>query len=262
MNKTDVVSHSSEGDIVNEKRPIIAVSANIDCSHLISPHKHHRGQLIYSLRGALSVKTENKTWHVTPEYGIWIAPNEIHQIKAIKAVSYRSAFLEPDALSPRFNFSHAISIPLLFKELLNEASSINFEYQNNTAESRLHEVLFDRFCFLEPEKFSIPMPNNELLKILVKDVFLEPNSMISLKDLSQKFNVCEKTLSRKFKRETGLSFSQWKQHVCIALAVEKIKNGESLTSISFDLGYNSPSAFSTMFRRVTGMKPSQYLLSK
>ncbi|WP_163367758.1 helix-turn-helix domain-containing protein, partial [Enterobacter hormaechei] len=35
--------------------------------------------------------------------------------------------------------------------------------------------------------------------------------------------------------------------------------GEPVTNVALDLGYDSPSAFSAMFRRIMGISPREYL---
>lgn len=43
------------------------------------------------------------------------------------------------------------------------------------------------------------------------------------------------------------------------LALSRLSSGEPITRIALDLGYESPAAFSTMFRRLTGRPPSHYV---
>ncbi len=44
----------------------------------------------------------------------------------------------------------------------------------------------------------------------------------------------------------------------IALALSKIADGQSMSSIAEALGYSSPSAFSAMFKRHLGITPQQF----
>ncbi|MGE8399869.1 MAG: helix-turn-helix domain-containing protein [Burkholderiales bacterium] len=43
------------------------------------------------------------------------------------------------------------------------------------------------------------------------------------------------------------------------LALARLAAAEPVTRIALDFGYDSPGAFSTMFRRVLGQSPSTYL---
>jgi AraC-like DNA-binding protein len=67
-----------------------------------------------------------------------------------------------------------------------------------------------------------------------------------------------RTFTRAFRRETGVTFSLWRQQVRLAEALSLLSLGHSVTSVAFDVGYNSPSAFTAMFQRAFGVAPSQY----
>ncbi|MCR3856106.1 AraC family transcriptional regulator, partial [Pseudomonas aeruginosa] len=50
----------------------------------------------------------------------------------------------------------------------------------------------------------------------------------------------------------------WKQRACVVQALARLAGGETVTAIALDCGYQSPAAFSTMFRRVLGQPPSAF----
>jgi AraC-like DNA-binding protein len=62
-----------------------------------------------------------------------------------------------------------------------------------------------------------------------------------------------------FRQQTDLSFSQWRQRACVVLALARLASGTAVTRIALDFGYDSPAAFSTMFRRVLGQPPSVWM---
>ncbi len=49
-------------------------------------------------------------------------------------------------------------------------------------------------------------------------------------------------------------------HARLLEAVRRLAGGSSVTAVALDLGYRNPGAFSTMFRRVLGDKPSAYMV--
>lgn len=68
----------------------------------------------------------------------------------------------------------------------------------------------------------------------------------------------ERTINRLFTKETGMTFGQWRTQAKLMEAIRKLSEGESVINVSIDLGYESPSAFTAMFRRELGTTPSQY----
>ena len=59
-------------------------------------------------------------------------------------------------------------------------------------------------------------------------------------------------------KETGLSFAAWRQQARVLEAMGRLGGGAPVTQVALDLGYDSVSAFSAMFRRACGASPSDY----
>ena len=68
-----------------------------------------------------------------------------------------------------------------------------------------------------------------------------------------------RTFTRLFRRETGLSFVDWRQQACLISALPRLVAGEPVTAVALDLGYDNPAAFTAMFKRVLGSSPRSYL---
>ena len=71
--------------------------------------------------------------------------------------------------------------------------------------------------------------------------------------------VPERTLKRRFKIATGSSLIDYLQNLRVEEAKRLLETGEmSVDEISFDVGYEDPSFFRRLFKRRTGLTPSQY----
>lgn len=57
-----------------------------------------------------------------------------------------------------------------------------------------------------------------------------------------------------------MSFSQWRQQALLARAIPLLNQGRPLSHIARELGYQSQSAFSAMFRRAFGESPRAFML--
>ena len=67
------------------------------------------------------------------------------------------------------------------------------------------------------------------------------------------------TFTRAFHRQTGLSLSTWRQQACLFAALPRLADGEPITRVALDLGYDSVPAFITMFKRMLGTSPRGYM---
>ena len=72
-------------------------------------------------------------------------------------------------------------------------------------------------------------------------------------------NIPERTLKRRFKIATGSSLIEHLQNLRVEEAKRLLEAGElPVDEISFVVGYEDPSFFRRLFKRLTGLTPSQY----
>ena len=104
----------------------------------------------------------------------------------------------------------------------------------------------------------LPYPVDPALAKIGRQVAQTPDNSRTLEDWATRLGMHPKTLQRRFLRETGLTFGQWRQQACLIQAFEKLAAGEKVVDVALALGYNSPTAFASMFRRHLGVPPSAY----
>jgi AraC-like DNA-binding protein len=79
-------------------------------------------------------------------------------------------------------------------------------------------------------------------------------------DWALRLGVDVKTIQRLFVKETGMTFGRWRQQARLLRALELLATGERVIDVALALGYESPSAFATMFRKQFGHTPSQFFV--
>jgi len=70
---------------------------------------------------------------------------------------------------------------------------------------------------------------------------------------------CERTLSRVFERQTGLTFKKWQQRSRLLRAGELLRQGVPVTEVALMVGYESVSAFISIFRKEYGVTPGNFV---
>ena len=68
----------------------------------------------------------------------------------------------------------------------------------------------------------------------------------------------ERTLSRLFRKETGMSYPQWRAQARAIHAMILLAQGESVTDTGSLCGWSTTSAFIDSFRRAMGQTPGAY----
>ncbi len=102
---------------------------------------------------------------------------------------------------------------------------------------------------------------DKIEKILLEERrYLDPN--ISLESLAEELQLSKSHLSRIINAELNLSFSAYINSLRIEDAKRYLKNPEfsnyTLVAIGLEAGFNSKSTFNTVFKKYTGLTPSQF----
>ena len=80
---------------------------------------------------------------------------------------------------------------------------------------------------------------------------------------SQKLNISDNYLNKCVKETTGKPPKQWINEITILHSQMLLQdNSKEIAQIAFELNYQSPSYFSRLFKKVTGLTPSEYRSSK
>ncbi len=254
-----VITGSSVGDLQDERRPLVVAGEKILVPHRVAEHSHRRRQLLYAVGGLAHVRIGEQQWTLTHNQGIWIPEGELHEVRSGDPLSYRSVFVDPD-IAPHLPLQNGpVKITAILRELIGEAAVFGDQYNAGTAESRLISVLYDQLGKLRKTLLPIPIPRDKRLHMQCLKFLNDPASDMMMEEWASACGLSSRTLSRVFLRETGVSFSAWRERARLLCAVDRLRGGATVTAVALDLGYKSTSAFSAMFRRVTGTTPSQYL---
>ncbi len=82
---------------------------------------------------------------------------------------------------------------------------------------------------------------------------------ISLSDLADEMYVSTSTLSRIFKKSTGMYFADYVMRLRVRTSLGLLRTSEqNLTQIAMNCGFSTSAAFNRSFKKVTGMMPSEY----
>ncbi|MFQ5765049.1 MAG: helix-turn-helix transcriptional regulator [Rhodospirillales bacterium] len=240
-------------------RPIAATATDYPPGHRIDWHSHPRAQLIYGIEGVMTVTTAAGVWVIPPERAVWVPAGMEHRVDAAGRVRMRSLFVAADAARAMPGDCCVVTVPPLLHALILEAVEVPKLYDEKGSDGRLMRVILDRLHRLEPTPLYLPMPADARLRRVTEALMADPGQRAGLEAWAKKAGASARTLARLFRRETGLTFSAWRQQARLLKALEWLAQGRPVTAIAFDLGYESPSAFTAMFRRALGAPPGRYL---
>ncbi|MDV6330733.1 helix-turn-helix transcriptional regulator [Asticcacaulis sp. 201] len=257
-----MVTRSTHGeDYQRVNRPIGVLIDEYAPDYVDPPHSHERAQLLYATAGVMSVITDEVSFTIPPQRGVWMPAGVRHEAHCRGHVSLRTLYVEPDADSRLPKQCQSLKISPLLRELIIEAGNLPIEYSLNGREARIMALILDEIAEAVEHPASalnIPMPLDPRLVRICRAIMADPASEDDLDHWADVACMGRRTFTRAFRRETGISFSEWRQQVRLAEAVSMLASGKSVTAVAYEVGYNSPSAFGTMFQRAFGTPPSQY----
>ena len=119
-------------------------------------------------------------------------------------------------------------------------------------------VLIDEIEAMPNAPYHAPMPKDRRLLRVCRAILEDPSDQRDLDDWAQVAGMGRRTFTRLFREETGMGLAVWRQQVRLMEALSLLASGRAITTVAFDVGYESPSAFTAMFHRAFGVPPSQY----
>ncbi|CAG2158873.1 AraC family transcriptional regulator [Cupriavidus numazuensis] len=238
-------------------RPVGGMARKLANGFYIDTHSHPRGQLIYAYVGAISVSTDYGCWVVPPQRAVWVPCNVSHAMQACGDVEMRTIYIREDAIPKELQTCCVVAVPPLLRELISEVVSMPVEYDEGR-DDLVVKLLLQELRPLSVVPLHLPMPTDQRLAKICERILEDPANETSVQEWSKSIGASERTIIRLFPEETGLTYSRWKQQARLMAAVRLLAEGCHVTDIALQLGYESPSAFSAMFRRALGMSPTEY----
>lgn len=99
---------------------------------------------------------------------------------------------------------------------------------------------------------------DDRLKAVTDKLHMDPADNSTLASLGRVAGAGERTLSRLFQTELGMSFSQWRTILRIQHSLVHLLNGHTITRTSALCGWSNPTSFIEAFTRILGQTPGQY----
>jgi len=247
------------GDLEDPARPIVALAVDRPGPHRIPPHRHFRAQLVYGSSGVMTVATATGTWVVPPEQAVWVPAGIEHEVRSNGPLAMRSLYVHPGACDGLPATCCVVGVPPLLRELILRAVTFGEAAAPDGREARVLALIPDELRALEPEPLHLPLPRDRRLTAVTEQLAAVPGDDRPLAAWAKVAGASERTLARLFLSETGLTFGTWRQRLRLLAAIARLAEGQAVTAVAYDLGYDSPSAFIAMFRRSLGATPGHYL---
>ncbi len=247
-------------DIDATTLPVFGKATDYPRGHRVARHSHNKGQLIYAVSGVMVVTSDEGQWVVPPTRAIWMPTGFVHGIRCVGDLQMRSLYVRPDVAPQLPSEPQAVGVSSLLRELILAAMKLGGDYAPDSRDGRLAALILDELQALPVLPLHLPQPSDARLQRICERLQQQPDDPATLEQWAQELSVDVKTLQRRFAKETGMTFGQWRQQSRLLHGLELLAGGEKIISVALALGYASPSAFATMFKRQFGQTPSEFFV--
>jgi AraC-like DNA-binding protein len=247
-----------------EQEPFLAVrslATNYSSGYRIESHQHRWHQFLYAISGAMTVSTEQSSWMIPTGRAVFIPAGCAHSIRMWGMVEMRTLYLSPALTSFESTACYVAEVTALLRELiLRTVERMGLDCRD-AHDSRIIGLLEDEVKTAIAEArcspLLLPMPGDERALALARYVLEKPLIGDSVESLAKQHGVARRTLERRFREETGMSFGMWRQKARLLDSIRLLAEGKSVTDTALDCGYSSVSAFIAAFKGTFGYTPGR-----
>jgi AraC-like DNA-binding protein len=244
--------------IEEAREPVFAYTGDYPDGYTVPPHRHTRAQLLHAAAGVVMVATEFGRWMVPPDHALWLPPRLAHSVEMLGAVTMHSVYVAEELAEALPQQVRVVGLTDLMQSLIVEAMAAPHDAAPDTRGRLINALILAEIARLPQKALGLPMPREPRLAKLCRTFVANPDPHLTIDDWAAALAMSRRAFTRSFRAATGLSLSLWRQQACLFTAVPRLADGEPVTGVALDLGYDSAAAFTTMFTRMLGASPRNY----
>lgn len=247
-----------------DQEPFLAVrslATNYASGYRIERHQHPWSQFLYAVSGAMTVFTGQASWMIPTGRAVFIPACCEHAIRMWGTVEMRTLYLCPAFTSFENADCRAVEVAPLLRELILRTVERMALDSRVAHDARMIGLLEDEIrtamAGAEDSPLALPLPRDERALALARCVLEKPSTSDDIDDLAKQHGIARRTLERRFREETGMSFGMWRQKARLLDSIRLLADGRSVTDAALDCGYSSVSAFIAAFKGSFGYTPGR-----
>ena len=249
----------------DRQRPVRVRSRDLPADSHFEPHSHAWSQLAYCATGVVQITTERGTagreevtYIVPPSRAVWIAPGVRHAVHVLEDAAFRTLYIDASVTPGGWSDCRVIMVSPLLRELI---QSLDTQLAG-PREGMLAGLVLDEITHAHRQDLGVPLPSaqggDKRLRTLCEAVLRAPSQRATLAGWAADIGASERTLTRLFRDQLGMSYPQWRQQAVLAHALPMLARGAPISHVAAASGYASDSAFTAMFRAAMGQPPSHF----
>ncbi|MFJ9968904.1 AraC family transcriptional regulator [Streptomyces avermitilis] len=222
----------------------------------IEAHRHDDHQIVYAGRGVLAVTTSAGSWVAPATRAIWVPAGVVHAHQAHGELELHLVGLPATDNPLGLDAPTVLAAGPLLRELI--IAYTRTPDDDSPERTRLRAVLLDQLRASSQQPLHLPIPATSLLRTLCEILLADPADRRPLAELGRQVGASDRTLSRLFRSDLGMTFPQWRTQLRLQRALVLLAEKEPVTVVAHRCGWSSTSAFIDVFRRTFGHTPGSH----
>lgn len=237
---------------------ITTLTRDYPAGHKIRWHFHDRDQLVYASRGVMTIRTKVGTWVVPTHRAVWISASVPHAIAMSGTVAMRTLYFKPGLARSLPRTCCVVNVSPLLRELVLHACGFPALRMRVPWQKHLIDMILDHLKAIQMVPLQLPHLSDLRAIRVTERLMADPGGTHTLTHLCESAGASKRTVERIIQREAGMTLGKWRQQLRLMEAVRLLAEGAKVTHAAIEAGYNSPSAFISMFRKMLGTTPALY----
>jgi len=229
-------------------------------------HQHARGQLMFAEKGCIHVDIEGKKLLLPGWYCAWVPADTHHKVWSNNPVYIRTIYFGKEVTTdPIFNQPCVFAASPLLKEMIVYTAKWHKLPTPDEAERNFLQALQSILPGEMAQATPACLPTTAHDKLVPVLEFIQRNlhDKIALEDIAREHGYASRTLTRAFQQHLGMSFSGYLRIARAFKALELIEQGaDNVSTLAYDVGYESVSTFSNSFLEICGMRPLEFMATR
>lgn len=221
----------------------------------IDRHRHDDHQLVYVSTGVLAIRTASGDWVASRDRAVWVPAGTWHEHRFYGRTSLHTVGFALDEDPLRVQVPTVVMAGGLVRELIITCSELDLP---RAEAARLRAVLGDRLRRTAVQRLALPTAVDPRLADACRVVELDVGRPHSLPSLARRVGTSERTLTRLYRTEFGMTYPQWRTAVRVFRAMVRLAEGATVTEAAHACGWATTSAFVDTFARTMGQTPGAY----
>jgi AraC-like DNA-binding protein len=241
---------TNAGDYQDVERPVAVMAKEFASGESTVQHSHPRGQLLYAVKGIMVARTAEGAWIVPPRHALWIPPETVHATEMRAAVAMRTAYIRTAEANAIAACCKVIAVSPLLREAILALLDEPVLYCEEGRGGALAKLIIGEIASAAAAEFELPLPADKRLIAICEALIENPSLAFDIDGWAGRAGLSRRTLTRKFREETSLSFGVWRRRLRALSAAALMSEGTKPDAVARKAGYGSASALIAMMRRV------------